>query len=230
MKWSRLQYEAMWHGVATAIIHDGNITNDEVELLVSMLRLYTPPKNQQLQGLRILLNDVIADKLVTSKERDMILAYLQGYVDKLTPNEKGSEFEKYVVRCFNNQQYSLIEWRSDKALPDWGTPRSSQWPDLVFEENTRPNRRFAIECKYRSRTNGGLVKWSYPEQFACYREYEKRERIPVYLALGLGGEPDNPKNIFMIRLRRIEEPVIDLRDFERCCIISNVFEIDLEKD
>lgn len=225
----RLHSEAMWQGVTTAIINDGVVENHEIQLLHTMLHQYIPPRSEELLRLKELIDEVVRDGIVTSRERAQVQDCLRAYVATLSPSEKGDEFERCVLKCFSPTSHSLIEWRSDKHLPGWGAPRSNQWPDLVMEE-VKTGRRFAVECKYRSRTENGVVKWSYPKQRQGYCEYELREKIPVYVALGLGGSPDAPCNIYLIRLRRIASHVINLGDFANCKLGEAPFELDPDND
>jgi hypothetical protein len=120
-------------------------------------------------------------------------------------HRKGRSFEEYVITRFNNEEYRLIEWRSDKFIPGWGGPISSQWPDFVME-HIQSGERFAIECKYRSRVNGNRLMWAEPDQLENYRKYQAREKVPVYIAIGLAGEADAPESLFIVKLDRMKYP------------------------
>ena len=125
----------------------------------------------------------------------------------------GRSFEEFIITRFNNEEYRLIEWRSDKYIPGWGGPVSCQWPDLVMEHISSGNR-FAIECKFRSKADGNCIHWARPEQLQNYRDYETREKVPVYIAIDLGGEPDAPESLFIIRLERMKFPDVMLHYLE----------------
>src|ERR1700735_4916610 len=68
---------------------------------------------------------------------------------ELKNQEKGTEFEKFVVRLFNPEYFHLIEWRSDKSVDDI-FPLMSKFPDLEFYfESKTESFHFAVECKWR---------------------------------------------------------------------------------
>lgn len=63
--------------------------------------------------------------------------------------QKGTEFESFVVRRFDPKYFTLIEWRSDKAV-DEIFPLMSKFPDLEFYFESGSERNyFAVECKWR---------------------------------------------------------------------------------
>ena len=139
----------------------------------------------------------------------------------ISPRQKGRSFEEFVITRFNNKEYRLIEWRSDKFIHGWGGPVSCQWPDLVME-HINSGSRFAIECKFRSRAEGGSLKWARPEQLDNYRDYETRESVPVFVAIGLGGEAHSPTSLFIVRLERMNNSEISLKQLERFRFPANV--------
>ena len=225
---NRLKSESLWHGLALAVINDGNVDDDEIVMLYNLLCQYKDMKpNGALPELKSLIERICSDKVVTSAERQGLLRFLKAFVSTKTPNEKGAAFEEYVITCFDNKEYRLIEWRSDKHIPNWGGPASCQWPDLVMEHIGR-RERVAIECKYRSLPRSGQVEWARPDQIYNYTQYEKREKIPVYVALGLGGAPESPKAFYIARLRHMKEPIMSLQDLDRFLVKSQVVELDLD--
>ena len=75
-------------------------------------------------------------------------------------------------------------------------------PDLKFAQNSCGN--FAVECKWRSRfQENGFIKWSYPEQIERYYRYQKENDVPVFIALGIGGQPDHPQEFYLVPLFRL---------------------------
>ena len=63
--------------------------------------------------------------------------------------------------------------------------------------------RFAIECKWRKKFNNGKITWASNRQICSYEDFENQERIPVFVAIGIGGEPDNHVKLFITPLRNI---------------------------
>lgn len=82
---------------------------------------------------------------------------------------------------------------------------------MFAEENVEPDLKFsigdktiAVECKYRGRFNkNNAVIWSYPEQIERYQTYRKENNVPVFVAIGVDGKPDNPDNFYIIPLYRL---------------------------
>ncbi len=130
--------------------------------------------------------------------------------------EIGKAFEDHIqALIFNNngrKQYFTLEARTS----DYYDPKSR----IYAESNLEPDFRirynptgdvFAVECKFRSgyaKDNQGrpILFWSRPAQFARYQKYQQERNIPVYVVIGFGGEPDNPKMIYCIPLSDINYP------------------------
>lgn len=131
-------------------------------------------------------------------------------VDYNSPEAKGKRFEEYVVRKFQAEKfYTLKEWRGDKYV-DGIYPESNMYPDLELEFNMKDiKRRFAIECKYRSRMNdNNEVEFAYEDQLKRYKQFEAEFGIPVYILLGLEGKPEAPEHLFLIPVSAIYHPVL----------------------
>ncbi len=134
--------------------------------------------------------------------------------DKKKWEKMGREFEEYIIKGFDRNEYKLLEWRSDKFIAEWGGPTSSRAPDLLMEHI--PSReRFAIECKYRSRAGYSGVLWARPDQIQNYRDYAATMKVPVYVAIGLGGTPKEPDAIYIIRLEKLRFQVASLEYLEK---------------
>ena len=66
---------------------------------------------------------------------------------------KGDAFEKFVVKSFSREFFTLQEWRSDKYV-DGIYAVSNHFPDLevIFDDKLKGVKDvFAIECKWRKR-------------------------------------------------------------------------------
>lgn len=120
----------------------------------------------------------------------------------------GLEFEKYIITRFSKDANRLLDWRGDKYIAGYGGPESSRDPDVLF--STRSERdKFAIECKFRSNWwynphHGPCIEWAREDQLDRYWHYENRRGIPVYIAIGVGGSPSDPAELFIGRLAEIK--------------------------
>jgi len=124
--------------------------------------------------------------------------------------KKGNDFEKYVVEKFSKKYFKLKEWAGDKYVN--GTyAETTLHPDLVFEFTLKgESRTFAVECKWRKELYLGGVEFANADQLARYKKFEKQQNIPVYVAVGTGGEASNPKYLSIIPLSEIETPFLSL--------------------
>lgn len=217
----RIHNEGFWHGIACAMTADDVISDDEINLLQDLLVEHTPDV-YPLKDLKTLLAGIIGKRAPMQTDRRRVLGMLKSICDNLTPAEKGFLFESYVVACFDRSHYDLIEWRSDKYAGGW-RPRSSKWPDILMESQNNPEDRVAIECKYRSKAVNGEVRLAYDDQLRRYQDYERDTKIAVYLALGFGGEPNNPEEFYLPRVRDLRDATMTLRSLEKYrCVGSDI--------
>ena len=117
--------------------------------------------------------------------------------------EKGIAFEKFIVSKFSKQQFKLLRWRSDKYV-DGIYASENRDPDLVFEYRSKTGCfRFAVECKWRSGFFEGNIQLAKPYQIINYHEFIFREKIPVFIALGIGGDPWMPMDLYLFQLKSL---------------------------
>ena len=117
---------------------------------------------------------------------------------------EGAEFEAFILGLLQvqrNDDLVLREWRSDKSLVDV-IPESNHYPDLVFRQHFDDQiADFAIECKWRSDFDyKDSVHWAEKAQLENYKQFSLNHHIPVFLALGIGGDPSFPQEVYIIPL------------------------------
>jgi len=126
-------------------------------------------------------------------------------VDKPDSFEKGRAFEDFIVTLFNKRKFRLLEWRSDKRASNGAYPASCSYPDLEFSYSRGKSLyRFAIECKWRNQFYHGKTKWANENQIQIYNDYQYQNAISVYVAIGIGGIPSNPEQLFITPLDHIK--------------------------
>jgi hypothetical protein len=117
--------------------------------------------------------------------------------------QKGDAFEKYIVSLFNSDsgKFRIKEWRSDKMAANGLYALSNHLPDLemVFMDGRREYC-FAIECKWRKEFQNGAIEWAKEYQIKNYLKFQKSNRIPVFVAIGIGGTPSQPDFLFLPKL------------------------------
>lgn len=132
--------------------------------------------------------------------------------DYLNNKLKGDNFEKFVVSRFDSAYFTIQEWRSDKYV-DGKYAISNHFPDLeiIFNLNTKNiHDRFAIECKYRSNYYKNAIHWAENYQLENYKKYAKAVKLPVFIVIGVGGKPQNPRDVFIVPLTMINSETLNI--------------------
>ena len=88
----------------------------------------------------------------------------------------------------------------------FGRPvESDQNPDMTMRY-IRTNELFSIECKFRSSGHDDKVSWARSDQIINYLVYGQKNKRPVFVIIGLGGSPDNPKRMFCVPIAEARYP------------------------
>ena len=108
---------------------------------------------------------------------------------------------------FPPEAWVIEDWTKDKSRGLHREVESDRNPDLTVR-SLNNNKRFAIECKFRSRFwttkfGTGIFWKAWNHDF--YRRYGERENISVRVAFGVGGNPKSPGAVFIVPLEKIEE-------------------------
>lgn len=130
--------------------------------------------------------------------------------------EKGRAFEDFITKLFNERSFHLKEWRKSGKVPGSNLPLDHADPDLEIELVFSGARkyRFAVECKWRKEFRDGKIEWATSRQICTYEDFQRWSGIPVFVAIGVGGEPGNPEKLFVTPLDNI-------------CEYTEVYESDL---
>ena len=112
--------------------------------------------------------------------------------------EKGIRFEKYILHKFNLKYYKVKEWRGDK-FANGIYAESTKNPDIEVEFSLRDTKKiFAVESKWRRSYFKNGIQWAREEQIHNYKRYSEKSNIPVFVAIGVGKNPENPEDVFII--------------------------------
>jgi hypothetical protein len=119
--------------------------------------------------------------------------------------DKGKAFEEYVIHLFNEHSFRLKIHRAAVKFTDTYFPADLFNPDLEMElVFTGPKKyRFAVECKWRKKFKNGRIEWAKDVQIVSYRKFQDQVRIPVFVAIGIGGRPASPDKLFVTPLNNI---------------------------
>jgi hypothetical protein len=118
---------------------------------------------------------------------------------------KGKAFEFFIIRLFKSQSFHLKKWRKSEKLTDTFFSIDHFNPDLEIELVFRGAKkyRFAVECKWRQNVYDGKIKWGTDSQICSYRMFQDRLGIPVFVAIGIGGQPSAPEKLYVTPLNNI---------------------------
>ncbi len=123
-------------------------------------------------------------------------------------NEKaGLDFEKFVVKKFSPKYFVIKQWAGDKFV-DGRYAETSLEPDLQLELKLNKKRYpVAVECKWRSSVYGEFIRFANDGQLERYQAFENRTGMPTFIALGVGGTPSAPKDLFIIPVSAVKNPI-----------------------
>lgn len=141
-------------------------------------------------------------------------AFIAGYVWYRRKKYKGISFEGYVEKLFARNEWKIEQDNTFRKLRRWVESYSN--PDFVFIHR-RTNKKIAVECKYKEKEYERIF-WSYEDQIERYQNFSQKQNIPVFVILGVGGRPKNPKRVFLAPLSQIKYPDVKidyLEKFER---------------
>lgn len=97
----------------------------------------------------------------------------------------------------------LLDWQYAKKRDDI-RHLDLNFPDLYMVFGKKKLYRFAVECKYVSQVKAGLIKWAEESNIRSYSVYQSKFRIPLFIAIGLGGTPSAPEKMFVTPFQNIE--------------------------
>ncbi len=170
-------------------IADGVLTSNERNLI----------KQQSLEeGL-----DYVA--IIKDAEKQMAELSIESETELIDYQKKsGDDFEKFIIQKFNKKFFNVKEWAGDKYVNGIYADTTTQ-PDILMEFKLKgESTEFWVECKYRSNTGKKSIKFASIAQFERYKNYEKEREIPVFMAIGYAGKPNNPERLFIVPLKYLK--------------------------
>ncbi|ABO35251.1 hypothetical protein MmarC5_0945 [Methanococcus maripaludis C5] len=140
-------------------------------------------------------------------EKDVpINFYSKPKTDENLSFEIGEAFENFVAEeLFPDHHFVLTHMTPNFAVNSKRYCESSLKPDLGFRDK-KTGKEFYVECKFRgSLTEDGKYDWTKDKNQANrYRNIQKDENKQVFVAMGLGGMSNNPRNIFLVPIDEIK--------------------------
>lgn len=149
------------------------------------------------------------DEIIIDIEEQIALSDVESETALIDYSKKqGDDFEKFVVKKFNKDFFTIKEWAGDKYV-DGSYAETTPQPDLLMELRIQENTsRFAVECKWRKNLYKNGIIFASREQLNRYKSYEEKNGIQVFLAIGMGGKGMSPENLYVIPLNDIDKNYI----------------------
>lgn len=116
---------------------------------------------------------------------------------------KGYRFEDYVASLFPADYWTITDRTRDFSKVLNRSVESDSNPDFTFR-HVKTGKVFAVECKYRSYFFRGGIEWN-KRKGESYRVYGRSHNIPVFVAIGIGGSPKNPAELFFVPLEKLND-------------------------
>lgn len=156
------------------------------------------------------------DKAITDAEGKMATLNIKAETAIIDQNKKsGDDFEKFVVQKFDKKYFNIENWAGDKYV-DGRYAKSTPQPDLLIEFKLKgESYPFAVECKWRKNHKKDGFEFASEAQLERYRKFEAEKQIPVFVAIGLGGEGADPEHLYIIPLKRLKYNFITLDYLEQ---------------
>lgn len=154
-----------------------------------------------------------SDLAIKKAENRLAEQKLNPETELIDPKVKnGNDFEKYIVKKFNRKYYKIKEWAGDK-YEEGRYAETTPQPDLLMELIRKGGGHlFAVECKWRKRFYQSGIEFATDEQLKRYKRFETQRNIPVFIAIGVGGEGNNPDQLFVVPLKQIMHNFIGMDD------------------
>ena len=189
---TRVSTESM-AGIIQAVTADGVLTKKEKTIVEQAATKYNLDPKEALDQINQILStdDMEAETEIIDQNK-----------------KKGDDFEKFIIKKFNKEYFTIKQWAGDKYIEGTYSEKTLQ-PDIIVEFHLHDySKKVAIECKWRSSIFNKSVQFSYEDQLKRYKEFEQKEHIDVYIALGIGGKASKPETLYLIPLRDLNEPLI----------------------
>jgi len=165
----------------------------------------------------------------------------QTFVEDLNTPEsfkKGQKFENFTREViFTADRYKLLKKTHDYTQNNSDFVQDTLEPDFKFE-CIETKKQFYVESKFRSWFYNGKLEIFSKAQFNRLKEINKVE--PVFILIGIDGEPDDPEYVCLVPMSDIKIPSLTdefLDDYDIAHNVSlspkklwNLIKIELPKD
>lgn len=126
-----------------------------------------------------------------------------------------SVFEDFVVTLFDPLYFLNRRPKSERVYAG-KIPNDEPMPDFIFEFNQKDvHAHFAIKCQYYKDVAKNEVHLFPADVVRGFRQFEEEKGIDVYYVLGFGGAPDDPKELFLLPAKSIQDEYVTKSELRR---------------
>lgn len=155
------------------------------------------------------------DEVIKDAEKQMLALKTNSETELIDYNKKnGDDFEKFVIQKFNRKYFRIIEWAGDKYVNGIYADTTPQ-PDILIGLRYKKKTQFSVECKWRQKLYENGIEFASEKQFKRYRDFEKRKKDPVFIAIGIGGTGSYPEQLYIVPLQKINDNFIHKKDLKK---------------
>lgn len=157
----------------------------------------------------------IADSVRRPKRRKGAVLRKRGRADRMVRDlNTQSVFEAFVITLFDPLYFRHSRPKAEKVFAGRVT-EGETGPDLEFEFNHKDaHAKFAIKCLYFRGGTKNDVHLFPPDRKRAFRVFEEENEMPLHFILGLGGTPDDPKELFLVPAKVISRGVVSKTDLQ----------------
>jgi hypothetical protein len=119
-----------------------------------------------------------------------------------------TSFEAFVISLFDPLYFTYRRLKQERVLAGRMQGAEIQ-PDLEFEFNHKGVRsKFAVQCLFREGDGRHDVKLFSPERLQIYRHFEAENDTPLYYVIGIGGSPEDPRELYLVPCSAVKGELI----------------------
>lgn len=172
------------------------------------------------------------EEVLADVEARMANLTMDSETEMIDYNKKnGIDFEKFIIQKFNKKYFKIKEWAGDKYINGIYAETTPQ-PDIRVELRINSQRyEFAVECKWRKKLYKGGVEFATEAQIERYRRFQDEMKIPVFIAIGIGGKGLAPEDLYLVPLSKVDSnfiPLSKLKNYKKN--INTNFYFDIERN
>lgn len=116
-------------------------------------------------------------------------------------------FEAFVLTLFDPLFFVHRRLHADGTFS--GESHEGKGPDIELQfRHKETEMKFAVKCLYFSKEDAGELRFP-PLQQQRLKKFEEEAGISVYYIAGVGGKPDDPRDLFLIPVKKVRSEYIE---------------------